>query len=210
MVIKKGNSKFSEPLDSMGIPFRCYRCHVYGHLVNDCSLPFNKNSSSGSVQKIWRAKNCGYNLEVQEGKALEEISEDLNLSHQSLEDKVIGSQSSLSALKPLCITSLFKGLGWNKTDKEPVSVSSYDLAQNEALRDLGFVSPPKVFPVVSKGYFLRSVLKSIDGGFGSDRDPFGINLPVKCRVGVLVNANQIVKDGSGALRALYASPKFPL
>ena len=84
LVIKKGNSGFNKPLDYMGIPFRCYRCHVYGHLANDCSIPFSKNSFSASVQKIWRAKNCGSNLEAKEGKALEEISEDLNLSHRSL------------------------------------------------------------------------------------------------------------------------------
>ena len=59
LVIKKGNSEFSQPLDYMGIPFRCYRCHVYGHLANDCSLPFNNNSSSGSVQKIWSPKTVG-------------------------------------------------------------------------------------------------------------------------------------------------------
>ena len=61
-----------------------------------------------------------------------------------------------------------------------------------------------------KGYFLRSVSKSIIGGLGSDCDPFGLNLPVKGRVGVLGKANHTVKDVSGALRALYASPKFPL
>ena len=210
MVIKLENSELCQPLDYSGLPFRCFRCHAHGHLANDCSLPFNKNSSTVFVQRIWKAKNCGSNLEAKEGKALEEISEDLNLSHQSLEDKDIGSQSSLSTLKPLCITSLSERLGWNKTDKEPVAVSSYDPVQNEALRDLGFVSPPKAFLVVSKGYFLCSVSKSIDGGFGSDHDPFGINIPVKGRVGVLVNVNHTVKDGSGELRALYASLKFHL
>ena len=134
----------------------------------------------------------------------------MNLSHQSLEDKDIGSQSSLSTLKPLCITNLSEGLGWNKTVKEPVSVSSYDPVQNDALRELGFISPPKVSPVVRKGYFLRSVSKSIIGGLGSDCDPFGLNIPVKGRVGVLGKANHTVKDVFGALRALYASPKFPL
>ena len=183
---------------------------MFGHLMNECSLPFNKKSSSGSVHKIWWVKNCGSNLEGKEGLAFEDVSEDLNLSHKSVEEKVIGSHSSLSALKPLCITSLFKGLGWNKTDKEPVSVSSYDPVQNYALRELRFISPPKVSPVVRKGYFLCSISKSIIGGLGSDCDLFGLNLPVKGRVGVLGKANHTVKDASGALRALYASLKFPL
>ena len=102
------------------------------------------------------------------------------------------------------------GLGWNNIDEEHASGSLYDSVQNEALRDLGFVSPPKVFPVVSKGYYLRSCSKINDGGFGSDRDPFGIHLSVKGRVGVLMNANPVVKVGSEALRALYASTEFPL
>ena len=60
------------------------------------------------------------------------------------------------------------------------------------------------------GYFLRSCSKINDGGFGLDCDPFGIHLPVKGRVGVLVNANHAVKVGSEALRAMYASTEFPL
>ena len=63
---------------------------------------------------------------------------------------------------------------------------------------------------MSKGYFLRSYSKPIDRGFGLDRDPFGIHLPVKGRVGVLVNANQEVKFGSRALRAMNASIEFTL
>ena len=83
--------------------------------------------------------------------------------------------------------------------------SLYDSVQSEALRDLGFVSHPKVFPIVSKGYYLRSCSKINGGWFGSDRDPFGLHISVKGRVRVLVNANPIVKVGSEALRALYAS-----
>ena len=37
--------------------------------------------------------------------------------------------------------------------------SLYDSIQSNALRDLGFVSPLKGFPVVSKGYLLRSCSK---------------------------------------------------
>ena len=88
--------------------------------------------------------------------------------------------------------------------------SLYDYVQSKVLRDLGFVSPPNVFPVVSKGYYLHSCSKINDGGFGSDCDPFGLHLSVKGRVGVLVNANPVVKVGSEALRALYASTEFPL
>ena len=145
LVIKRGSSEFSHPLDYLGVPFRCYRCHGYGHLMNECLLPFNKNSSSGFVHKIWWVKNCGSNLEAKEGLAPGDILEDLNLSHKTLEEKVIGSQSSLSTLKPLCITSLSDGLGWNNIDKEPTLGSLYDSVHNEALRDLGLYLLLKCF-----------------------------------------------------------------
>ena len=51
---------------------------------------------------------------VKEGLALADDSEELNLSPKTLvEEKVIGSQSSLLSLKPLSIASLseFDGLG---------------------------------------------------------------------------------------------------
>ena len=93
LVIKKGNSKLCQPLDYLGLPFRCYRCHVHGHLANECSLPFNKKSFSVSSKIFWKAMNCESNLEAKEVKVLEEISEDLNLSHQSLEGLDIDSLS---------------------------------------------------------------------------------------------------------------------
>ena len=52
LVIKRGSSEFSQPLDYMGVPFRCYRCHVFGHLMNECLLPFNKKYFSSSAHKI--------------------------------------------------------------------------------------------------------------------------------------------------------------
>ena len=60
------------------------------------------------------------------------------------------------------------------TVNEPVLDSSYASVQNGALRNLGFVSPPKVSLIMCKGYFLCSVSKAIIDGFGSDRDPFEI------------------------------------
>ena len=60
-----------------------------------------------------------------------------------------------------------------------------------------------------KGYFLLSVSKSIIDGFGSDRDPFEILLD-KGWVGVLVNDNHNLNDGTGELIALYASSRSPL
>ena len=208
LVIKRGSSEFSHPLDYLGVPFRFYRSPGFGHLLNDCSLPFNKHSSFGSVHKIWRVKNSGSNLASKEGMILDDSAVDLN-SHKSVDDQEVGSQSSLTTLKTLSFTTPSNDLGCNKINKNPTSDSFYDPNQNDALRDLGFVSPPKDFPVVSKGYFLRSCSKYFDGGFGPDRDTYGKHLPVKGRFGVLINDYHSVNDGAGALRA--KSPKeFPL
>ena len=42
IVIKKGDFIFTHPLDYVGLPFRCNRCHSYGHLLDQCHLPFVK------------------------------------------------------------------------------------------------------------------------------------------------------------------------
>ena len=155
----------------MGIPFRCYRCHVYGHLANDCSLPFIQKPVS--VKKIWRVKKSETNLMAKKGKLHEECSKDLNLSPY-LDDKDLGSHSSLTNLKPLCINNLVEDLGGLKIDKVSALVSSFEPDQKEALRDLGFVSPPKALSGVHKGYFLRYVSKSIIDGLGPGCDPFEV------------------------------------
>ena len=51
LVIERGSSEFSQPLDYLGVPFRCNRCHVFGHLMAECSLSFSKKPFSDSVHK---------------------------------------------------------------------------------------------------------------------------------------------------------------
>ena len=130
LVIKRGSSEFSRPLDYLGVPFRCYRCHVFGHLMNECSLPFNKKTFPGSTHKIWLVKNRGQNLGVKTGIDISDDLEDLNLSPKALvEEEVLGSQSdSLMSLKPLCIASLseFEGSVPDKIDEGFVVGSMYN------------------------------------------------------------------------------------
>ena len=62
LMIKRGNYEFIQPLYYLGVPFWCNRCHVYGHLMPDYSLPFSKKPNSGSVdntKSFWRVKNGG-------------------------------------------------------------------------------------------------------------------------------------------------------
>ena len=42
--IKHGESVFNQSLDYVGIPFKCNRCHNYGHLASHCHLFLNQNS----------------------------------------------------------------------------------------------------------------------------------------------------------------------
>eukprot|EP01018_Ginkgo_biloba_P022058 Gb_03022 [translate_table: standard] len=57
MVLQKGTHSFVQTLDYVGVPFRCNRCHIYGHLVAECSLSFKrrvwvkKSQSSPNVEK---------------------------------------------------------------------------------------------------------------------------------------------------------------
>jgi hypothetical protein len=48
MTIEMTFGSFIQPLDYEGIPFRCHRCHVYGHGIVDCKLPF-KGKVKGSL-----------------------------------------------------------------------------------------------------------------------------------------------------------------
>ena len=89
LVIKKGNSDFFQPLDYLGIPFRCYRCHGFGHLENECSLPFNKHSSS----KVWRVKNGGNQFDAKDGTS---VDENLDLHSVSFESEPLANLKSLS------------------------------------------------------------------------------------------------------------------
>ena len=113
LIIKKGSTEFSQPLDYLGVPFRCYRCHVFGHLMHECSLPFNKKSS-GSTHKIWRVKSSGLNVDDKEGLAFVDKLEELIPNPKTVEEIVIGMP-----LKPLSIVSLAESvsLGHNQMEK---------------------------------------------------------------------------------------------
>ena len=38
--VKTKDGDFSQVLDYEGVPFRCHRCHAYGHLVASCRYPY--------------------------------------------------------------------------------------------------------------------------------------------------------------------------
>ena len=44
-------------MDYVCIPFKCNRCHDYGHLVSHCHLSLKKNSRDENKTKyVWRVK----------------------------------------------------------------------------------------------------------------------------------------------------------
>ena len=58
-----------------------------------------------------------------------------------------------------------------------MALSSAD--PNKSLKELGFVSPCKASPIVSKGYYLRSCLKSVQEVFRPVKDKSGNHKAVK-------------------------------
>jgi len=42
LTIETTFGSFIQPLDYEGIPFRCHRCHIYGHDVVECKFPFKE------------------------------------------------------------------------------------------------------------------------------------------------------------------------
>ena len=184
LVIKKGNSDFFQPLDYLGIPFRCFRCHEFGHLPNDCSLPFNKHSSS----KVWRVKKDGTQTAAKAGVS---VDENLDLHSISPDFEPLANLKQLSISNSLDV--LDKNLVLNLST-EALSSS----VRNWSLKDLGFVSPCKA--IVSKGYNLRSCSKSVQE----------TTRPVKDKPGNHVVGQDLIRDENvlhpvkrsvGALRA---------
>ena len=119
LIIKKGSIEFSEPLDYLGVPFRCYRCHVIGHLMHECTLPFNKKM--GSINKIWQVKSDGLNVVDKEGLVIVDKSEELIPTPKNFEESLLGVP-----LKPLSIISL----------SESVSLGPFQMDKSSATPDL--------------------------------------------------------------------------
>ena len=169
----------------MGIPFRCYRCHGFGHLAHECSLPFNKPSST----KVWRVKKGGIQSDAKVGSSVEENLDMHYGSHEPEPPK----------LKSLSISNSLDELG-NFPYLNHSSVALSPTAPNLSLKDLGFVSPCKASPIVSKGYYLRSCSKSVQEVFRPVEDQSGNLKAVKGLIGD-EKVLHFVMNGVGALRA---------
>ena len=53
--IKFHDIVYSQCLDYVGIPFKCNRCHKYGHLASHCILTSNRHSRDG-IKSYWKKK----------------------------------------------------------------------------------------------------------------------------------------------------------
>ena len=145
---------------------------------------------------------------AKEGLPLDEKEVDLNSIKVDLNPEV--GQTFLSTLKPLSISNLSDDLGFNPCIMNPsVASSSFAPFHNLALRDLGFVSPCKVSPIVSKGYFLRSCSKSVNERFQPVKDTPRNLKSVRGMTGDVLKDLHSVMNGAGALIAI-APNKFPL
>ena len=87
----------------MGLPFRCKRCHAYGHLISTYSLSFKKHFkpvSASRKKSVWRVKVAGKKLGLLGPDFIDEMVDINQVVH---EDAV---SENLASLKPLCTSTL--------------------------------------------------------------------------------------------------------
>ena len=65
--IKHGDTIFIQTLDYVAIPFKCNRCHSYGHLVSHCHLSLKNNYHDELKPKfVWRVKKPMFSTDFDE------------------------------------------------------------------------------------------------------------------------------------------------
>ena len=111
------------------------------------------------------------------------MNENLDLHPVSLEFE------PLAKLKSLSISNYLDDIG-NFPFLNHSSEASSPIALNSSVKDLGFVSPCKASPIVSKGYYLRSCSKSFQE----------IPRPVKDKPGF----QKVDKDQNGDVKDLHS------
>ena len=122
----------------MRLPFQCNRCHAYGNLIPECTLPFsNKLFFVPKTKVVWRVKKewsiFGESVGFDQGVGLVDLS-----SFSDCKTDFGSEPVSLDSLKPLCVllegvgpSALSKTLGGCESDL-PLSKSGF------ALGKLGF------------------------------------------------------------------------
>ena len=121
------------------------------------------------------------------------VDENLDMHYVFLEPE------PLAKLKSLSISNSLDELGNFPYLSHP-SVALSPAAPNLSLKDLGFVSPCKASPIVSKGYYLRSCSKSVQEIFRPVKDKPGNHKVVNGLNGD-ENVLHSVMSCVGALRA---------
>jgi hypothetical protein len=56
VVLKKGDFEFEKILDDVGVPFSCLRCHPYGHMAMDYSLPHRNKQWARKIPILVNSK----------------------------------------------------------------------------------------------------------------------------------------------------------
>ena len=147
--IKHGDSVFSQTLDYVGIPFKCNRCHNYGHLVSHCHLSFNRNYRDEIKPKtVWRVKKHVIPFVDLYDPGLNSVSprgEGLDVYFGGNPEHI---KACIQSLKPLSLP--YQGV-MNTVGKSEVGFIY-------PLRNLEFMSPIKK-TIHGTGYFLRSYTK---------------------------------------------------
>ena len=205
----------------MGVPFRCNRFHVYGHVISNCSLSFSRlhnNTSFSNSKSYWRVKNVGFPVGV--NSFVVDTPENPSASPRDVLGVDLGMGSgdesfALESLKPLCLSAICEEAPKSLINSllgsgNIVIPSGIYKATNSFLGDLGFVSPIKDKHVSGVGYYLRSGSKPFKEPLhviDSDRFSSRISCPGS---GGLVSDKELVGCGvPGALRAVHALSEVP-
>ena len=185
IVNKKGDTIFTQSLDYVGFPFRCNRCHCYGHLLAHCHLPFLKKQlstlpKSKFVTEIKKAElhaefpveflvELALSIDDREGIIpLTSVNYVKNCLSPSISVNCVQSVEPIdevicdSTLEPLSLISLVDfeegNILSNYLETGVEHLDNFILGESN-LKDLGFSSRIKDSKGTGSSYFLRSSSK---------------------------------------------------
>lgn len=114
---------FEQPLDYEHLPFKCHRCHAYGHLARDCPIGKRRRRNPKTV------KQKGEEVEPEKNRGTEEVQEivsmevDINQEGRTMGQATKESNDSENAVG----NPLGKGNLVQESIKEPTAANKGEL-----------------------------------------------------------------------------------
>jgi len=115
--MKSPDGVFTQVLDYEGVPFRCHRCHAYGHMVASCPLP-----PRDSIKRIDDYPEEGLGVDVEEHRAAEDGIEGVEGGEAPVQEVVVEVGTQVDRGK--------EQSGCSKPPSEPVLVDKISVGQS--------------------------------------------------------------------------------